>query len=182
MLAGLVAMLGLRLGGEGSAMLARGARTRGFRLLKPLESAVRRLIVLAARDLPVPEVAPARRRADRPESAGARRVRGFPMDDRRKGFLDQAPREPWTFEPRDPAEPVDAAGLWARLAAVRAALTDLDGHALRMARRAARRASSGRLGPVARGRPPGLDLRRGLEIDRVLDDLHRRAIAAPDTS
>ena len=94
MLAGLVAMLGLRLGGEGSAMLARGARTRGFRLLKPLESAVRRLIVLAARDLPVPEVAPARRRADRPESAGARRVRGFPMDDRRKGFLDQAPREP----------------------------------------------------------------------------------------
>ncbi|MEQ1950180.1 hypothetical protein [Mesorhizobium sp. CN2-181] len=113
-----------------------------------------------------------------------------------------------TYRPLPPPpssdDPIDAARLGQRLAALTAALDDLPGQAQRFARWKARRdaaiarhepVSSRRLSPLRRGRPPGGRLSRYdpvathpgkiREVDEILAHAHALAVYAldrPDTS
>jgi hypothetical protein len=94
-------------------------------------------------------------------------------------------------------DPVDATRLNRRLAALAAALDDIEGQAKRFARLQARRrqSRSRRIWPLRPGRPPGGRLtrydpsatrpRRVREIDEILAHAHSLALVAlqrPDTS
>ena len=86
-------------------------------------------------------------------------------------------------------EPVDARALCLRIAALRNALADFDGHALRLARwRARRAAGSGRpvrLTPFRPGRPPGWVKNPKTEIEELLQEVHFLGLDAwtvPNTS
>jgi len=161
----LCAMAGLAEGGVVST-LSRQLRNRVLRILRPAESAVRRLIVIAARGAEVPAPALSPGGASKGRSHG-----GGPGDKRKDGstppslpLLDALPvfrpgpryRRPKGFprisiigvtEPRpipeywipSPDDPVSAAGLCRRLQALRRALDDLDGCAKRFARWRVRR-------------------------------------------
>jgi hypothetical protein len=93
--------------------------------------------------------------------------------------------------PPSPNDPVNAARLGLRIAALATALDDLPAHARRFARwRASREAQKGesrprRLWPLRPGRPPGWRRRPGHEVDDVLNNAHGLAFWAlqhPDTS
>jgi hypothetical protein len=93
--------------------------------------------------------------------------------------------------PPSPNDPVNAARLGLRIAALATALDDLPAHARRFARwRASRDAQKGesrprRLWPLRPGRPPGWRRRPGHEVDDVLNNAHGLAFWAlhhPDTS
>ncbi|MAZ17347.1 MAG: hypothetical protein CL535_13585 [Ahrensia sp.] len=97
---------------------------------------------------------------------------------------------PALFVPaRPPHEPVDARALCLRIAALRNALADFDGHALRLARWRARRAAGWgrpvRLSPFRPGFPPGWVKRPKTEIGELLKECHSLGLYAwtvPDTS
>jgi hypothetical protein len=211
-----------------------------LRLLRPAESAARRLIIAAARGLVVPPPSPRKLKpkpmepllrrfgiavvmspADLAKAAAARRTAArraaarqrilslskgsLPLFDplprvppehvegstgrRRYVPAHAAPRilfpgvtEPFSLPPPpSPDDPIDAARLSRRLAALAAALDDLPGHARRFARWKAARAAAGaqradrnaalahkssapgrfrRIAPLRRGRPPGGRLTR----------------------
>jgi hypothetical protein len=105
--------------------------------------------------------------------------------------------------PPSPNDPVNAARLGLRLAALAAALDDLPAHARRFARWRARRDAAGaqdaqnresrnlphgrprRLWPLRPGRPPGWRRRPEHEVHEVLNTAHGLAFWAlerPDTS
>lgn len=154
--AALFAYAGLDEGG--ADFVPRRVWRRIVRLLRPAESAVRRLIVVAARGLdievpkPRPEKAPAatgktparpREDAARPHAAKPR-TPAFSLTDlpRRFDRLAWEGLRPFPedgFELADPDEDVKAAGICRRVLALKRALDDLDGHAKRLARREARR-------------------------------------------
>lgn len=236
---------------EGRATLPRRAYRAVLRLLLPTESAVRRLIVVAARDVVV-EVGPGRPRlAARRTSLFVRAGAGtgvvlpygmsvaafrgaaprprayvFPLLDplTRPGpprpraardvprILSLAPGAPPPAPVRPPCrpgDPIDARRLFRRIAALRAALDDVPGQALRFARWRARAAADARAtaeararqaagaaaGPALRyvrqsplraGRPPG-QIKPGprrLDIHSTLGDMNyfAREALAPDTS
>jgi len=213
-LRGIVAVLFAMLeqaGGGASARIPRPLHRAVLFVLRPAESAVRRLIVIAARGL---KAKPA---SSRPLPAGlvgrGRRRRAFPLFDRRKRFAGRRPgaratprirmfgNDPrvlslWASPapgapPVAPAPPddgrIDARRLSFRLEAVKLALEDLPRQARRLVRLLARREKEPHLrlrSPLRPGRPPGHRERQGHAVDRVLADCHGLACwaLAPDTS
>jgi hypothetical protein len=181
-------------------------------VLRPAESAARRLILIAARGLavkpapsrPMPRVpigrGPARRLAfqlfDPPRRLGRERggagCRGIP----RIRVLGRDPRvvaalrsslapDPVATPPDDGR--VDARRLTLRLKALKLALEDVPRQARRLARLLARRASAPGLrltSPLRPGRPPGHRKVWVHDVDRVLAECHGLACraTAPDTS
>ncbi len=179
-------------------------------ILRPAESALRRLIVIAARGLSL------KPRASRPlpvglpsfPADGTSKTPAFCLFDPLKTFsLDEydnnaLPRFSFgnSFDPEfqaphiSPAdEPVNATLLFNRLRALRHALNDLPRQARRLARWQARRDmllksiapfKPMRVTPFRPGLPPGWRKRRIHEVDDVLRECHglaRDALNGPDT-
>ena len=171
------------------------------RLLTPAESALRRLIVIAARGLEV-TLGPAR---PMPQDLaivgnGAGRL-SFPLFDARKRFSADDPMQPMTANvPRihffatsplvpqfrlapstTPATNVDATMLCRRYAALKYALDTLPRQARRLARWRLRRAKLENpkfTSPLRPGPPPGQRRKPRLEIDHVLKECHGLAFDA----
>jgi hypothetical protein len=179
-----------------------------LRVLRPAESAMRRLIVIAARGLVV-KLAPSRAMPAGPIGKGGGRSRpSFQLFDPRKNFaeLRQHGRRPTRLSPRihffgsDPrvaalwpvrppaAEPppppdglVNAARLSRRLQALKLALEDLPRQARRLARWRLRRenAPSPKFrSPLRPGHPPGYRRKPVHEVDEVLIECHGLACDA----
>jgi hypothetical protein len=192
-LAEIFAMLGLVSGG-GLDRLSQALYTSVERLLRPTESAVRRLILIAARGLvvkPLPK---------RPMPKGLKiesKTSGrmcFRLFDTRKQFdfiksenplfikvktYSFNPFNPFAqFIPRRPSEKIDsvnAVQLSRRLAAVKHALETLPRQAQRMARWQARRKMMEKpkfTSPLRPGPPPGHREKPKKEIDFVLRECH----------
>ena len=201
--AALIAMVGL-VDGVAAARLPRALYRAVARVLRPAESAVRRLIVIAARGLAV-NLTPSR-----PMPKGLVIVRkgggriSFPLFDapKRCGFMRRTyakvrPRIRViefvrVFQPKDFVSPsavpepdgsIDALRLGRRLAAVKMALETLPRQAMRLARWQARQRSTLK-SPLRRGPPPGHRSKPQDEIDRVLKECHAlaRDVLREDTS
>ena len=208
--AALFAMLGL----AGEAMVGRiphPLHRAVLRVLRPAESAVRRLIVIAARGLVVKPV------ASRPMAkgqiigkGGGNRPPSFQLFDTRKNFPElRKHRIKYTknpprihFFPYDtlaptpkpvaaPAPPsdglVNAERISRRLQALKLALDDLPRQAQRLVRWRVRRETAKApkfTSPLRPGRPPGSRRKPTHEVDEVLTDCHGLACWAmePDTS
>jgi len=234
------------------ATLPRRLHRAVLRLLRPAESAARRLVIVAARNLVVelprarkPKPAPARPRKSvfmktrcgtgvylphrlrrglpgtiRPRALPLRialplfdpprriaRLRRPPARDvpRISTFGHGAPRPIAIRPPPSPRDPLDAARIHLRLAALARALDDLPGHARRFARWRIRRDAAvaqrkeqiaagmqasvrqtgraRRMSPLRGGRPPGSPRRPRHEVHDILKDLHGLAFwAMGDTS
>jgi hypothetical protein len=210
-LKGIVAALFAMLGLDGDATVARipqPLHSAVLRVLRPAESAVRRLIVIAARGLVV-KLAPSR-----PMPAGLIRKGGqggrprpsFQLFDprknfappRRRRFTRNPPRihifgsDPtvaalWAARPpiADPAPPPDglvgAERLTRRLQALKLALDDLPRQARRLVRWRVRRenAKSPKFrSPLRPGLPPGYRRKPVHEVDEVLIECHGLACDA----
>jgi hypothetical protein len=207
----------------GADTLPRHAWRKILRLLRPAESAARRLIVIAARGIEVEAPKP---RAEKPptaierlQAAGLLVIRdgvdfglarawseapaiprktgsglpAFPLADPPRRFdarswdgMRPFPQE--GFALADPDEEVSATRLCRRLHALNRALTDIDGHARRLARWKARRDAgllrTPRFNPLRPGWPPSHRKRPIHEIDEVLAECHALALYAQrdDTS
>ena len=210
-LKGIVAALFAMLGLDGDATVARipqPLHSAVLRVLRPAESAVRRLIVIAARGLVV-KLAPSR-----PMPAGLIRKGGqggrprpsFQLFDPRKNFAPPRRRRFTRNPPRihifgsdptvaalwaarapiaDPAPPPDglinAERLTRRLQALKLALDDLPRQARRLARWRLRRenAKSPKFrSPLRPGHPPGYRRKPVHEVDEVLIECHGLACDA----
>ena len=210
-LKGIVEALFAMLGLAGDATVARipqPLHRAVLRVLRPAESAVRRLIVIAARGLVV-KLAPSRPMPAGPigKGGGIRRP-SFQLFDPRKNFaeLRQHRRRPTRNPPRihffgsdprvaalwparppaaDPAPPpdglVNAERLTRRLQALKLALEDLPRQARRLARWRVRRenAKSPKFkSPLRPGHPPGYRRKPVHEVDEVLAECHGLACDA----
>ena len=171
------------------------------RLLTPAESALRRLIVIAARGLEV-TLGPARPMPKDLVIAGNGAGRlSFPLFDARKGFSTDEPKpEIAAHVPRihffetsplvpqfqrasiaAPATNLDATMLCRRYAALKYALDTLPRQARRLARWRLRRAKLENpkfTSPLRPGPPPGQRRKPRLEIDHVLRECHGLAFDA----
>ncbi len=189
---------------DGAGMIARKLHNAALALLRPAESAARRLILLMARGLVLPARRPpalafaaAGRRAPPADRAPAFRL--FDRTKRLSRVVKAAPpagipriRTFWG-PPTPPPEPaarpalrpapsplVEARRLGLRLAALQHALVNLPQQARRLARWRAQRPL--RL-PLRPGRPPGWRADGGRDVDRVLRECHALALdALADTS
>lgn len=176
-------------------------------ILRPAESAVRRLIVIAARGLSLNPRAPRPLPAGLPAfpAYGALRTPAFSLFDPLKRFspedYDNNALPHVSFHSSSEVEssmpplltadqPVDASQLLGRLRALRHALSDLPRQARRLARWQARRdlllkaKRPTRITPFRHGLPPGWRERPIHEIDAVLRECHRLALdlrTGPDT-
>jgi hypothetical protein len=204
-LAGLIAMVGLT-AHDALVRLPRSTYRAALGLLRPVEAAVRRLIVIAAEDVVV------KPQAVRPMPAGLRLPSGggagvsFQLFDARKRFaairsrrpaprisgFGASPLVPWS-RPRvkGDAQPerddgmVDATRLGHRLWAVKLALDTLPRQARRLKRWQARRARMANpkfRSPLRPGLPPGHRKEPRDEVDRVLRECHALARDALDSS
>ena len=206
----LFAMLGLA-GGVTMERIPRPLHSAVLRVLRPAESAVRRLIVIAARGIVV-KASPSRPVPKGPIARGGRFRPSFQLFDPRKTFASPrrralaqvAPRihvfagEPrvsalWQSPPpvADPAPPPDgrvsATRLATRLAALKFALDDLPRQARRLVRWRVRRdkAKTPKFrSPLRPGHPPGYRRKPLHPVDEVLIECHGLAFDAmrPDTS
>ena len=205
----LFAMLGL-VGSATVSRIPRPVHSAVLRVLRPAESAMRRLIVIAARGLVV-KLAPSRPMAKAPiGKGGGRKLPSFQLFDPRKNFaeLRQHRRKFMRNPPRvhffpydslrqapppapDPAPPpdglVNAERLSRRLQALKLALDDLPRQARRLARWRVRREnmqSPKFKSPLRPGPPPGHRRKPVHEVDEVLIECHWLAFDAmkPDTS
>ncbi len=207
----LFAMLGL-VGEATVARFPRSVHSGVLRVLRPAESAMRRLIVIAARGLVV-KPAPSRPMPAGPigKGGGSRRP-SFQLFDPRKNF-ESLHRRTFTRNPprihifgsdprvaalwpapqpvADPAPPpdglVNAARLSRRLQALKLALEDLPHQARRLARWRLKRekAQSPKFrSPLRPGHPPGYRRKAIHEVDELLAECHGLACDAlkPDTS
>jgi hypothetical protein len=208
-IASLVAMVRVH-GGGMAAFLPRHVYSAALILLKPAESAVRRLIIIAARGLAVK----LRLGAARPFPAGlalkkdAARVPAFCLIDPLKRFAPEdfewgeakeqvIPRisVPGLFDPVFPPQPVldtddmvAASALGRRVQALRFALDNLPRQAKRLARWKARREverqaekpKPGRLSPFRPGFAPGYHRSKPQEVDEILSECHHFAREAWD--
>jgi hypothetical protein len=204
---GLFALLGFATGVT-LGKIPREIHRQVLRVLRPAESAVRRLILALARGIAVKPRAPRPALSDI-TCKGERKPRpSFRLFDPRNRLLPAraTPKAPPRGQPRisffgddgvrtialtaAPAERetfIESIGIVRRLEALKAALDDLPRQARRMARVLVRRRSSPRLrlmGPLRPGRPPGFRRRPQHEIDHVLHRCHwlARELVAPDTS
>lgn len=172
-------------------------------ILRPTESALRRLVVVHTRGMTLsPRAERAGPNGAVPRGSGDR-APVFPLFDprkrpgvrpRRRGkgpgpriFCFDANDPP--FEDEDDIEdmPVDAARLLRRLDAVQRALDDLNGQARRLLRWQEKRRAAGLMwrSPLRPGRPPGHRERTVHAVDEVLRECHRLALwslVPPDTS
>jgi hypothetical protein len=192
-------------GGGVAAFLPRDIYSAALILLRPAESAVRRLIVIAARGLAVK----LRLSAARAFPAGfalnknAERVPAFCLIDPLKRFAPEdfewgkakeqvMPRisVPGLFDPVFPPRPaldtgdmVAASALGRRVQALRSALDNLPREAKRLARWKARRElerqdekpKPGRLSPFRPGFAPGYHRSKPQEVDDILSECHHFA-------
>jgi hypothetical protein len=213
-LKGIVAALFVMLEQAGFATAARIPRPLHravLSALRPAESAVRRLIVIAARGLAA-KPTPSRPMPQGLAGRGRRNRLAFRLFDPRKRFapsrreagpravprirvFGRDPRVVALWSPPPPAAPalppddgrIDARRLCLRLQAVKLALDDLPRQARRLVRLRARREKVPDLrfkSPLRPGRPPGHRRIPVHEIDRVLAECHGLAwdAMAPDTS
>jgi hypothetical protein len=204
----LFAMLGL--GGDATVeRLPRALHRAALGVLRPAESALRRLIVIAARGM-VAIPAPVRPMRQGLVIRGGGNRLSFQLFDRRKRFASERrvsgppvlPRihifgsDPIIMAPRSapppaPAAPpddgaVEARRLLLRLAALKRALDDLPREARRLVRLRAKRAEKPGFrftSPLRPGRPPGSRRIAVYDVDRVLAECHGLAFdaVAPDT-
>jgi hypothetical protein len=193
------------------ARLPRSIHSAVLRVLQPAESAMRRLVVIAARGLVV-KLAPSRPMPAGPIGTGGHSRPSFQLFDprknfeapRRRAFARIAPRihifgsDPrvaalWSAAPptADPTPPpdglVNAKRLSRRLQALRLALEDMPRQARRLARWRVKRenAPSPKFqSPLRPGHPPGYRRKPVHEVDEVLAECHGLACDAlrPDTS
>jgi hypothetical protein len=164
------------------------------RLLRPTESALRRLIVIAARGV-VAEVTPKRLRSKGPKTSRkeSRRML-FRLFDTRKRFEFNRLENPLVVHvktyTRNPFNPFDkmylrqpekiavdtrASHLCRRLAAVALALESIPHQAKRLARWQARRTTMVKpkfTSPLRPGAPPGFRAKPTAEVDFVLQECH----------
>jgi hypothetical protein len=214
-LKGIVEALFVMLGLAGTDMvvrLPRSLHSAVLRVLRPAESAMRRLVVIAARGLVV-KLAPSRPMPAGPIGKGGGHSRfSFQLFDPRKNFAGPRRRAFARIPPRihifgsdprvaalwqtpqpvaDPAPPSDglinAERLTRRLQALKLALEDLPRQARRLARWRVRRenAKSPKFkSPLRPGHPPGYRRKPVHEVDEVLIECHGLACDAmrPDTS
>ena len=200
LLAGLFALMGMAGGAVSHRTVSRRRRLEVLSVLRPLEAALRRVIVMALVDLPdrgvravprgAPPVAPVPAGGgDRPAPFAlfdARRRVGIvrrTVPERRAPriwFFDGSdpPRETWT--PPSDDDVLDAGALVRRLLSAKAALSDIPAQARRMARAIARRRAAGRpvLRPMRHARPPGHRADGKRPVDRVLAETHDLACIA----
>jgi len=181
--------------------LPRHIRNAVLRILRPAESAARRLVMIAARDVVV-VVKPARvttTSVTTTRHGAATKTTSLPLLDPLKPFSCRPSRHRATAFPRitfiglteptpipenwipTPGDQLDAAPLCRRLAALKRVLDDLDGQARRLARWRARRDQglnrSPRFSPLRPGRPPGHRTRPIHAVDDVLRECHALALA-----
>jgi hypothetical protein len=205
----LFAMLGLA--GEGVAgRIPRPLHTAVLRILRPAESAVRRLIVIAARGLVV-KAAPSRPKpAGRIIGRSSNSRASFQLFDPRKNFARRRRRVFARIGPRihvfesdprvaarwqapqavaEPAPPpdglVNAARLARRLEALKLALEDLPHQARRLARWRTRREKAKApkfRSPLRPGHPPGYRRKPVHKVDDVLAECHWLAWEAMRTN
>ena len=200
----IVAALFVMIGSNGAGKMPRHVYAAIMLILRPAESAVRRLIVIAARGLALSP------RALRPLPAGlagfgladASKTPSFCLFDPLKHFVlddydnNALPRfsfaglsddEHNTPHFSQPDVPVDAAHLFTRLRALRSALNDLPLQARRLARWQARQILAlksntpyrpMRISPFRPGPPPGYRRKDIHQVDAVLKDLHNFAVEA----
>jgi hypothetical protein len=201
----LFAMLGL-VGEATVSRISQDLHRAVLRVLRPAESAVRRLIVIAARGLVV-KLAPSRPMPAGPIKMGGNSLPSFPLFDPRKNF--NAPRRrtfariaprihvfpydslrpaaPPATAPPPPDSLVNCTRVIHRLPALKSALDDLPRQAKRLARWRLRRETMPSLkfrSPLRPGRPPGHRKKPIHEVDEVLIECHGLAFDAlkPDTS
>jgi hypothetical protein len=199
-------MLGLT-GDAAVGRIPRPLHTAVLRVLRPAESAVRRLIVIAARGLVVKPVPSRPMPAGRIIGRGGNSRTSFQLFDPRKNFAKRRRRtfarigprihvfgsETW-MAPRpeiQPAPPpdnlVDAARLARRLETLKLALDDLPRQAKRLVRWRMKREKAEApkfTSPLRPGRPPGHRRKPDHKIDDVLAECHWLAFDAmrSDTS
>lgn len=186
----LFAYAGLDAGG--ADVVPRRVWRKIVRLLRPAESAVRRLIILAAQRIDpqaLPLLSEGADEAGETRRPTPRSTRG-PRGERVAYFrLTDPPRrfDPRLWEglrpfpeggvkPGDANEDVDVRPLCRRILLLKAALDDIDGHAKRLVLWTARQArlpvTARRFSPIRRGRPPGHVKRPTQEIDTILSEVH----------
>ena len=198
LLSGLLASLGMA-GGAVPRTVSRRRRLAVLSVLRPLEAALRRVIVMAMRQ--EGPVAPSVRRSPPDGSiprGGKNRVMhvpALPLFDPRKSPLPRrrhvaAVRVPRIsffdgFDPPRPTVPspgdvLDAGALARRLLSAKAALADIPRQARRMARAIARReaAAARPSRPVRPARPPGHRHRGRRPVDFLLAETHQLACIA----
>jgi len=213
-LKGIVAALFTMLGLDGTDTLSRippKLHRAVLRVLRPAESAVRRLIVIAARGIVV-KLVPSRPmpKGHRIIKTGASRLPAFRLFDPRKSFPELRQRrvrytknpprihvfpydsmvavpQPAAVPPPPPDGLVNGARITRRLQALKLALDDLPRQAKRLVRATARREKVPRLrfqSPLRPGQPPGHRKKPVHEVDEVLANCHWLAWEAlkPDTS
>lgn len=190
----------------GGAVMPRHLRTQAWRILRPAESALRRLIVVVKHvsGIEAPDLraraAPVMAWHSMPKTGT--RVPAFALFDARKRFEKRRekrgdPRirffdDVEVFDPAiviSPDDIVSAARLNRRITALQNALADLPEQARRLARRDARRkaeqAKSGKyIRAVRPGQPPGHRTRQRRPVDFILSDCHALALYVlhpPDT-
>ena len=197
-LSGLLCLLGM-MGGAVPATLSRRKRLEVLAVLRPLEAAMRRVIVMAAKGLAASP--PAKRGgADAlvPRGTGSSgRPLPFPLFDPRnppipkRRYVPKA-REPriWFFDGFDPPRParmepsegdeISAVALTRRLLSLRAALSDIPKQAKRMARVVAKREAAGKkiVRPMRYARPPGHRYKGKRPVDLLLAETHELACIA----
>ena len=193
-LAEVAALLDWTLGAE-MERLPRVLHSAALRLLRPAESALRRLIVIAAQGLAV-KLPPSRPMPKGLKIAGSETGKtNFVLYDRRKvfavnrphynkaapmvHFFGVSPLVPVFAQPRViPDGSVNAASLLRRLSAAQQALADLPKQALRLARWKARRARQEKAKftePLRPGIPPGHRSKGQDEADIILRECHALA-------
>ncbi len=197
--AALLVMAGM-VGGVVVATLPRRVHLAILDVLRAAESAVRRLIVMAAWGIRVVPRAPRAAPSGAVPRGSGERVPSFPLFDTRlnvdpkkkrvagfgpniRGF-DEYDVMPPARQAPSPDDMVDAGRLCRRLQALLAALEDLPKQARRLARILARGRSKWQR-PMRPGRPPGYRSKGRRAVDEVLADcqeLALMALEAPDTS
>jgi len=208
-IAALLAMAGLESGDKAPETLPRHVRQKILKILRPAESALRRLIYIAARIIGTQT--PKSRATGRRFPAGGiprgdkTRAPLFPLFDSRKEFAELSKRPLRSHQKRGPGprissfddsrwsayqeevlspdDEMNAAALRGRLHALNDALQDIPKQAKRMVRAEARRrlARPGprRVGPLRGGYPPGHRKRHIHEVDGILYECHALAMIHP---
>jgi hypothetical protein len=188
-LKGVVAALFIMLGEATVQRLPESLYRAVLRVLRPAESAVRRLVVIVARGLVVKPVPPRPMpKGPLKKGVGSRPV--FQLFDPRKDFADHTPRvvarihtfayDPrvaamWAALPRShPAGDglINAKRLIRRLQALKSALDNLPRQARRLAHWRIRHPELKYKSPLRPGPPPGHRRRKLHEIDEILTECH----------
>ena len=147
----IVAMIFITIGlmpGTVVATLPRRVYYAAQRILRPAESAVRRLIFMRAQGMTAPEVKspPGSKSKDTPRNNAPEHVPAFCLIDPRKNFDDHRTQlrsiydpPPVPVPPLPEDDPIDSKQLFRRLGALQRALNDLPGRAMRSMRKTRRR-------------------------------------------